>query len=40
MNPPAAPIHELHFHLPEVVLAELPGQTFERNQRLDRLPVA
>ena len=37
MDPPAGAIDELHFHLPEIVLTKLPGQTFETNQRLRRL---
>jgi hypothetical protein len=37
MDPLAAAIDKLHFHLPKIVLAELPGQTFKPNQRLGRL---
>src|SRR5216684_4315833 len=32
-----APIDELHFDLSKIMLTELPGQTFETNQRLGRL---
>lgn len=37
MDPPAGTIAELHFHLPEIVLTELSGKTFEANQRLHPL---
>ena len=37
MDPLAGAIDELHFDLPKIMLTELPGQTFETNQRLGRL---
>ena len=33
----AGPIDELHFDLSKIMLTELPGQTFETNQRLGRV---
>ena len=37
MHTPAGAIDERHFDLSKIMLTELPGQTFETNQRLGRL---
>jgi hypothetical protein len=37
MDALAGAIDELHFDLSKIMLTELPGQTFETNQRLGRL---
>ncbi len=36
MDALAGAIDELHFDLSKIMLTELPGQTFETNQRLGR----
>ena len=37
MDALAGPIDELHFDLAKIMLTELPGQTFETNQRLGQM---